>query len=80
MCLFVVVIETGQQQAPSPAITKIMQLWNGTSLSLYQDTSELRTTLYINKTLSSVSNVTSVYLTTSEMRTPHYSGHFNLVQ
>ena len=43
------------------------------SLSLYQDTS-------INRTLSSVSNVTFVYLTTSEMRTPHYSGHFNLSQ
>ena len=40
---------------------------------LYQDTSELRT-------LSSVSNATFVYLTTSEMRTPHYSRHFDLVQ
>ena len=32
----------------------------------------------INRTLSSVSNATFVYLTTSEMRTPHYSGHSNL--
>ena len=32
---------------------------------LYQDTSEL------NRTLSSVPNVISVYLTNSEMRTPH---------
>ena len=39
-------------------------------LSLYQDTS-------INRTLS---NDTFIYLTTSEMRTPHYSGHFNLTQ
>ena len=31
-------------------------------------------------TLSSVSNVTFVYLTTSEMRTLHYSGHFHLSQ
>ena len=33
------------------------------------------------ETLSSVlSNDTFVYLTTSEMRTPHYSGHFNLTR
>ena len=53
------------------------QIYSGTSLSLsislYQDNS-------INRTLSSVLNVTFVYLTTSEMRTPHYSGHFNLTQ
>ena len=34
----------------------------------------------INGTLSNVSIATFVYLTTSEMRTPHYSGHFNLIQ
>ena len=28
----------------------------------------------------SVPKTTFVYLTTSEMRTPHYSGHFNLTQ
>ena len=37
----------------------------------------LRTPLYINRTVSSVPNATFVYLTTPEMRTPHYSGHFN---
>ena len=48
--------------------------YSGTSLSI-------RTPLNcINRTLSSISNVTFVYLTTSEMRTPHYSGHFNLTQ
>ena len=31
-----------------------------------------------NRTLSSVPNDIFVYLTTSEMRTPQYSGHFNL--
>ena len=34
----------------------------------------------INRTLSSVPNAAFVYLTTSEMRIPHYSGHFNLTQ
>ena len=43
------------------------------SPSLYQDTSEMRTP--INRTLSSVPNATFVYLTTSEIRTPHYSGY-----
>ena len=44
------------------------------NLSLYyKDTS-------INRTLSSVSNVTFVDLSTSEMRTPHYSGHLNMSQ
>ena len=41
--------------------------------SLYQDTS-------ISRTFLSVLNATFVYLTTSEMRTPQYSGHFNLPQ
>ena len=40
----------------------------------YKDTSEL------NRTLQSVPNATFVYLTTPEMRTVHYSGHFNLTQ
>ena len=44
-----------------------------TIYNIYRDTS-------INRTLSSVSNATFVYLTTSEMRTPHYSGHFHLSQ
>ena len=34
----------------------------------------------MNRTLSPVSNATFVYLTTSLMRTPHYSGHFYLTQ
>ena len=34
----------------------------------------------INRTLSSVPNAIFVYLTTSEMRTPLYSGHFHLSQ
>ena len=34
----------------------------------------------INRTLSSVSKAILVYLTTSEIRTPYYSGHFNLSQ
>ena len=40
---------------------------------LYKDTSELRT-LYL------VPSASFVYSTTPEMRTPHYSGHFNLSQ
>ena len=51
-------------------------LYNGTSLSGHlqlEDTS-------INRTLSSVPNVTFLYLTTPGLKTPHYSGHFNLAQ
>ena len=34
----------------------------------------------LNRTLTSVSNATFVYLTIPKLRTPHYSGHFNLTQ
>ena len=51
----------------TPLVTLVYVIYSETSL--YQDTS-------INRTLSSVSNVTFVYLTTSEMRTPHYSGQY----
>ena len=44
-------------------------------LSVY--TSSLVQAIFRNRTLS---NDTFVYLTTSEMRTPHYPGHFNLTQ
>ena len=47
--------------------------------NLYKNTPELRGTS-INRALPSVPNATFVYLTTSEMRTPHYSGHFSLLQ
>ena len=44
------------------AVQVYIYVYNG--ISLYQDTS-------INKTLSSVPDVTFVYITTSEMRTSH---------
>ena len=42
---------------------------------LYQDISEFKIPPCINRTLF----VSFVYLTIFEMRTPHYSGHFNLI-
>ena len=45
----------------------------GNRISLYQDTS-------INRTPPSVANAIFVCLITSEMSTPHYSGHVNLTQ
>ena len=56
-----------------PVASSSAEVHDPPPLPLYQDTS-------INRTLSSVSNDTFVYLTTSEMRTPHYSGHFHLSQ
>ena len=43
---------------------------------LYENISELKVYTSVNRTLASVPIVTFVYLTTSEMRTPRYSGHF----